>query len=129
MKPLCAIILAGSFLLSAAGEPNDKTFGMSNGRVWNALPPDVRYGSILGLYHGWNLRGNTEDVFMSQVWNAFLGKFPTVEVAQMVTSIYADTENLVLPIGWVVLASHAVQRGETNWGHGVGPFDPFRMEC
>jgi hypothetical protein len=32
----------------------------------------------------------------------------------MVTSIYADTENLAHPVGWVTLGCLAVQRGDTN---------------
>jgi len=48
--------------------------------------------------------------------NAFsaTGKFNTNDLADMVTSIYANTENLALLIGWVALASCAVLRGDTD---------------
>jgi hypothetical protein len=32
----------------------------------------------------------------------------------MLSSIYSDSENIVLPIGWVALASLATERGETD---------------
>src|SRR5579872_2251273 len=114
MKNLCTIILAASSLLFAAEERNDKTFGLENGRLWNSLQPDYRHVFLLGVLHGWQLRGNTEEVMKGRVINAFAssGNFHSDELADMVTSVYADTENVALPIGWVALASLAVERGE-----------------
>jgi len=45
---------------------------------------------------------------------AFYGKFTTVDVAKMVTSVYEEPENLELPIAWVTMACFAVQRGDTT---------------
>jgi hypothetical protein len=116
MKTICAIILAGSSLMFATDEPNDKTFGLENGRFWNTLKPDWKGVYVRGIYHGWKLRGNTEETMLGKVINAFVssGNFDTNDLAAMVTSVYADAENLALPIGWVVLASLAVERGETD---------------
>ena len=117
MNTLFAVaILAGSSLLFAADEPNDKTFGLENGRFWSTLKPDWKGAYLLGMLHGWELRGNTEKSIPGKVINALAssGNFDTNDLAAMVTSIYADTENIALPIGWVALAAMAVERGETN---------------
>jgi hypothetical protein len=116
MKNLCTIILAGCSLLFAAEERNDRTFGLENGRLWTSLQPDYRPVFHLGIVHGWQLRANTEEVMKGKVINAFAssGNFYSNELADLVTSVYADTENVALPIGWVVLASLAVERGQVD---------------
>jgi hypothetical protein len=116
MKKLCILILAGSSLLFAADEPSDGTFGLENGRLWKTLRPDYRDMYIRGIFHGWVLRGDTEDTVMGKVINAMTasGNFRSNDLADMLTSIYADSENVALPIGWVVLASLAVERGEAD---------------
>jgi hypothetical protein len=53
MKTLFAVVIfAGSSLLFAADEPNDKTFGLENGRFWSTLKPDWKGAYILGMVHG-----------------------------------------------------------------------------
>jgi hypothetical protein len=42
------------------------------------------------------------------------GDFTTNDLADMVSSVYAETENIALPIGWVAMGCLAVQRGETT---------------
>lgn len=116
MKALCALVLFGTFSLFGADEPNDKTFGLDNGRFWNTLTLDRKHVYMRGMFDGWLLRGNTEEMAKGSVLIVFTatGKFTTNEMADMVTSIYGDSENIALPIGWVALASLAVERGGTD---------------
>jgi len=116
MKTLGSLVLFGMLPLLAAGEPSNETFGLENGRVWNTLTPDWKGACLMGMVQGWKLRANTEESTLVRVANAFSasGKFNTNDLADMVTSVYADTENIALPIGWVVLASLAIERGETS---------------
>src|ERR1700680_4088130 len=101
MKRLCILIVAGSSLLFAADEPGDRTFGLENGRLWKTLGSDYRDMYIRGIFHGWQLRGNTEETMKGKVLTAMTasGNFRSNDLADMLTSIYADTENVALPIG------------------------------
>lgn len=111
------VLLLGAFLLIAAGKP-DETFGMKNGRFWNNLPPNdsIRSIFLVGMLDGWKLREFTEETVKGKVITTFSAgdTFTTNDLADMVSSVYAETENLALPIGWVAMGSLAVQRGETT---------------
>ena len=114
---ICSVLLLGSSLLIAAKNP-DETWEMKNGRFWNDLPSDDSTRSIflVGMLDGWHLRGFTEATIKGKVILAFNsgGDFTTNDLADMVSSVYAETENIALPIGWVAMGCLAVQRGETT---------------
>ncbi len=114
MKRLLFVALAVA--LSAAAEPQDETFGLKNGRYWASMPPESRRGFAAGLLDGWNMRGWTEATVHGSVLGAFSGGegFTTDALAGMITSVYADKHNLVLPIGVVGLACLAIERGEVT---------------
>jgi hypothetical protein len=116
MKAVCILFLFGAFPLFGADVPADKTFGLDNGRFWNTLTPGLKDAYMRGLFEGWRLRGNTEEKVKGSVIVVFTasGQFTSNEVADMLTSIYSDSENIALPVGWVALASLAVERGETD---------------
>lgn len=116
MKALCVLLLLGRLSLFGADEPNDETFGMANGRFWTTLTPGLKQAYMRGMFDGWQLRSNTEKTVSGAVIFAFSasGGFTSNDVADMATSIYADSENIGLPIGWVALASLAVERGDTD---------------
>jgi hypothetical protein len=117
MKKLCLVFVLGAVALCAADGPNE-TFGMKNGRFWINLPSNdaSRVAFLIGLLDGWELRGYTQDIVSGSVLIAMSsdGYFTTSDMANMVTSVYADTENLTLPVGWVALGCLAVQRGDTT---------------
>ena len=71
---------------------------------------------MIGLLDGWNLRGFTQETIKGKeiIVMSSGGKFMTDDLANMVTSIYADTENVGLPVGWVAMGCLSVQRGETT---------------
>lgn len=70
----------------------------------------------MGITDGWELRGETENSAMGMVLNALRSDSSITfgELAQMVNSTYRQPENRSLPVGWVLMASMAVQRGETT---------------
>jgi hypothetical protein len=117
MRQLCLVVVVGALSLSAADGP-EATFSMKNGRFWNTLTTNNAYrpAFVIGLLDGWTLRGYTEDVIGGKVIVAMsgTGQFTTDDLAEMITSVYAETENLTLPVGWVVLGCLAVQRGEAT---------------
>jgi hypothetical protein len=116
MKKLCLFLVVASVVLSAA-EPADQTLHLKNGRFWNVLESaENRHAFVLGLMDGWQLRGDTQDIIKGSVIIAMSGsgRFTTVDLTNMVTSIYSEAENLTLPVGWVVMGCLAVQRGETT---------------
>ena len=67
MKSLCALALATVLSSSGAENPNDKTFDLDNGRFWNTLTPGMRHAYMRGLFDGWQLRGNTEELAKGSV--------------------------------------------------------------
>jgi hypothetical protein len=70
-----------------------------------------------GVYDGWHLR-ETEDTIdgkMVHILAASKGSSLSFEeLAEMVNAAYSDPENRSLPVGWVMLADLAIQRGETS---------------
>ncbi len=115
MKVFSVVVLLGVFAL--VGEAQDRHTGsLSNGRYWNAIIEERRVGFLDGMLAGWYLRGSTEKVMSGSVILATTssGHFTTNELSQMITAAYSHAENLNLPIGWVVLACMAVERGETS---------------
>jgi hypothetical protein len=114
------VLLAAAITLTmgalADDKPSDQTFGLSNGRYWNSVGADFRKIYVIGLSDGWHLRADTEDLMKGEAIYAFSapGGFHASELATMITAAYAETENTALPIGWVALASLAVQRGEAD---------------
>jgi hypothetical protein len=92
------------------------TFGESNGRFWTRLADNERPMFLLGILNGWKLRGETEDRVASPVLTAmtFGAAISYSELVRLVDSAYTDSQNLTLPVGWVLMGSLAVQRGETT---------------
>src|SRR5258706_16314731 len=110
MRKLCLLLVVASVSLLTADDPS-RTFGLNNGRFWNSLPNvDTRHTFVMGLLDGWGLRGNTEEATQGRVINAMTGgsHFRTDYLVSLVTSVYADVENLPLPVGWVVMGCLAV---------------------
>jgi hypothetical protein len=68
------------------------------------------------MVDGWKLRGETEDRVAGPVLTAmtFGGSINYGELVRLVDSAYTDSQNLTLPIGWVMMGGLAVQRGETT---------------
>lgn len=121
MKRMSFCIVSLCCLLSAlplAAEENvNLTYGLQNGRFWNLMDADSRPIYLLGIVHGWTLRGHTEDGSEVDVILALTsGKVSLTfeELAEMITSDYANPENRTLPIGWVMMAEMAVHRGDTT---------------
>lgn len=114
-RRICILCLLGTGLLLAAGE-SDETYGLKNGRFWNHLPSDVQPSFLVGTLEGWRLRQSRETLITVKEIKAFTtsARFTTGDLADMLTSVYGDPENLELPIGWVIMACYAVQRGETT---------------
>ncbi len=111
-KVLCLLLLVGGgFLL--ADDPST-TFGLQNGRFWNAMSTDSRPYFLVGMFEGWHARQLRDDFITVKEAKAFYGEFRTMDVAKMVTSVYGEPENLELPIAWVTMACFAVQRGDTT---------------
>ena len=103
---------------SIGADNDDQTYGMKNGRFWNALPDDSeRSLFLLGLEDGWSLRGHTESTVLGKVILALhpCGSRVTFgEEAEMITAAYKEPENRSLPIGWVMMAGSAIQCGQTT---------------
>jgi hypothetical protein len=95
----------------------DETFRMKNGRFWNGLAsPDSQLAFLRGLMDGWELRGMTKDVVLGKELIVWRGnpKSTMGDLAEMITSVYAETENQPLPVGWAAMACLAVQRGDAT---------------
>jgi hypothetical protein len=71
---------------------------------------------VRGVIDGWALRESTEDNVSSGAPTMTNGIRPkgASDLARMLDVAYANEENLNLPIGWVLMGSLAVQRGETT---------------
>jgi len=105
--------------IRAIGVDNDtETYGMKNGRFWNALPDDSERSLFLtGLEDGWSLRGHTESTVLGKVILALHpcgSRITFGEEAEMITATYKEPENRSLPIGWVMMAESAIQCGQTT---------------
>jgi hypothetical protein len=114
-RRICIMCLLGSGLLFAADNP-DETFGLKNGRFWNSLPDDAKPYFLIGLFEGWSFHRLRQAAFTVKEARAFTtsARFPTVDISDMLTSVYGNPENLELPIGWATMACYAVQRGDTT---------------
>ncbi len=100
-----------------ANDCPDQTFQMKNGRFWSHLESDeYKFVYLRGIFDGWDLRGMTKDSISGEEIGAWIGgpKSTISDLSASVTSIYQEPENLVLPIGWVVMGVFAVQRGDTT---------------
>ena len=97
---------------------DDVTYGLRNGRFWRDMAPDLSVKAVFlsGLIEGWKLRDQVEDVISGAVVVAMSpgGTMQYADLAVMVDATYEHAENLSLPVGWVVMASFAVQRGDTT---------------
>ena len=80
------------------------------------MSSNERIAFVRGVIDGWALRESTEDNVSSGGPSMMNGISPTrsSELARMLDLAYANDENLNLPIGWVLMGSLAVQRGETT---------------
>ncbi len=117
--PIVVALCFVSALTTSAHAQKDltKTFGLENGRYWNALDEEVRTAYVEGVIHGWTLRQETEDSVDGNVVVAFTSGNVSLtysELAEMVTAAYRTPDNRTIPIGWVMLAEMAVHRGETT---------------
>ena len=75
----------------------------------------VRTIFLVAMIDGWTLRDNVEDIVRGDVIGAMKATgMQYGDLMLMVDAAYAHAENLSLPVGWVVMASLAVQRGETT---------------
>jgi hypothetical protein len=92
------------------------TFGESNGRLWTQLSDNERPILLRGILDGWKLRGESEDRVLDQVLTAMNvgGSINYGELVRMVDLAYSDSQNLTLPVGWVLMGSLAIQRDETT---------------
>jgi hypothetical protein len=116
MKRLFLVILLTTASICAADNP-EETFRMKNGRFWNGLvAPDNRVTFLLGLIDGWKLRETTKDVIPGKELIAWQGspKATIGDLTEMITSVYGETENQTLPVGWVAMGCLAVQRGDAT---------------
>jgi len=114
MHKLWIIGLVSCTLLLSA-DVDEETFGLKNGRFWSTLATEETAIFLVGMVDGWKLREHTEEAIPGKVilvWNA-TAPFKYSELANMVGLAYANPENMSLPIGWVVMACLAVQRGDT----------------
>jgi hypothetical protein len=117
MKRLSGIFLLATTSILAGDSNPEETLGLKNGRFWSHLG-SVEYESVflVGLTDGWALRGTTKTTIPGReliVWEP--GPNSTFsDLAATVTSVYKETENQPLPIGWVVMGAFAVQRGDTS---------------
>lgn len=104
-------------ICATGANSEDQTYGMKNGRFWNALDDSQRAAFLAGLEDGWSLRGHTESTVLGKVILALhpCGSSVTYgEEAEMITAAYKEPENRSLPIGWVMMADSAIQCGKTT---------------
>jgi hypothetical protein len=103
----------------AADDDPEETYGMKNGRFWNQMGPttdEYKAAFLRALMDGWTLRGMTKDSVLGKeliVWRPG-PKATLADLIATLNSVYKETENQPLPIGWVVMGTFAVQRGETT---------------
>ena len=97
-------------------QSTQETLGLNNGRFWELLPndPGVRALYLAGIFDGWRLRGDEQDVAASSTLAVMAagGTFTLGELVAFTNGVYAQPENLSLPVGWVLMTAFAVQRGE-----------------
>jgi hypothetical protein len=111
----CCVSLLGQEQKS--NNETDKTFELLNGHDWTKLTSNERLFLLTGLADGWTFREETEDTANGSVLNAwgFAGNnFQYTDLVKMIDLSYAEPENLTLPVCWVVMASMAIQRGDTT---------------
>ena len=115
VSALLALVLG---IRAIGADKEDETYGMKNGRFWNALADDSeRPLFLLGFEDGWSLRGHTESTVLGKVITALhpCGNSITYgEESEMITATYKEPENRNLPIGWVLMADSAIQCGRTT---------------
>jgi hypothetical protein len=113
-KAVATLLLSASFACSQPAA--DETFRLKNGRFWASLPSETQPMYLAGIVEGWELRADTEELVQGKVINALRrgGSVTYSELARMVSTAYSSAENLSLPIGWVLMADLAIQRGETT---------------
>jgi hypothetical protein len=91
---------------------------MRNGRFWSQLAPDdpVKAFYVLGLLDGWELRDRVPGDTNTDLIEAMAPRRNNlpIDLAKMLTLTYGEAENLRLTVGWVVLGSMAVIRGDTD---------------
>jgi hypothetical protein len=117
MKRLFLIILLATASIWAENNNPEETFEMKNGRFWNRLvSSDSRVTFLLGLIDGWKLREFTKDAILAKELIAWQGnpKATIGDLTEMITSVYGETENQTLPVGWVAMGCLAVQRGDAT---------------
>ena len=111
------LIYCTSFLGQEFNKDTDKTFGLLNGHYWMKLSTEQRFFLLTGLVDGWAFREATEDTVKGSVilaWGIAGDNFQYIDMVKMIDLAYAEPENLTLPVGWVVMANMAVQRGDTT---------------
>jgi len=115
---LCFLICFCAITSAKDDQANDRTFQLANGRFWNSLPEndEVRGVFLVGIRDGWEFRAETEGTALGMVINALRSDSSITfgELTQMVNDTYRQPENRSLPVGWVLMASMAIQRGETT---------------
>lgn len=114
-KTLCVVCLVGGGLLFAADKP-EETLGLRNGRFWNSLADEARPFFLIGMLEGWQFHQLRAGAFTVKEAKAFWTStsFTIGDLGDMLTSVYSEPENLDLPIGWAMMACHAVKRGDTT---------------
>src|SRR6266446_3248423 len=102
--------------LASSQTASDATLRLRNGRFWSTVPLETQSLFLMGIVDGWKLRGDTEELVRGKVALALLpgGSVSYGDMAKMVSAAYADPANISLPIGWVLIAELAVQRGEVT---------------
>ena len=115
MQTVVAVVLLSAGL-AYSQTPSDQTLYLRNGKFWSSLPTETQSIFLMGVVDGWKLRGDTEELVRGKVALALVpgGNVSYGEMARMVTTAYADPINMSLPIGWVLMAELAVQRGEAT---------------
>jgi len=95
----------------------EQTRGLRNGRFWNSIGESTRLSFLNGMADGWEMEHRAEiqeHSSLTILGKAWVSDLTYGEMSKMVTKTYQQPENLTLPIGWVALASLAIQRGETT---------------
>ncbi|HUA17603.1 MAG TPA: hypothetical protein VMB25_02585 [Bryobacteraceae bacterium] len=120
-KTLWIIGLLSIYCVPLLGQNTDmeETRGLRNGRFWNTVSESAQLGLLTGMADGWEMAYRAEvqeHSVLPILAHAWVSDLTHGEISKMVTTTYQQPENLTLPIGWVVLASLAIQRGETTQG-------------
>jgi hypothetical protein len=115
---LCFLMCFCATTSARDDQADERTLELTNGRFWNSLPEsdEIRAVFIKGIIDGWKLRGETEGSIKGSVLLALTpgSGFTFGELVQMVNDAYRQPENRSLPVGWVLMASMAIHRGETT---------------